>query len=176
MAAKDDFVSLTEKLSLGRDGGQNRNQGDDRAESNTVTLLTQPVQTLLDTAGAVVSQIQPIMLLASKSAHADIQDFAQILLLHEQTKKLADVQSALANATEALTKLTEDSLILRLKSLGNLGGSITSDPALIRELLLHFDVKVRAIVQRVLTESQPEDVLWKIAEEGYKATAPFRCL
>ena len=168
-----DLVSLTENLNLGGDGSQSDDKRGSSAEGNPTTLLTQSVQELLKATRAVVSQLPSIVSLASESAHADVQDVAEIFLLHEQNKELADVQSALANAIEALARSAESSVILHLESLGNPSRSTTSGQTTTQKLFSHFNVDIGASVRWFLSKAEHQEVLWRTAEECYKEATNF---
>lgn len=121
----------------------------------TQSNLTKAIHNLNHVATATCLQGQQVLASASDAHFASSGAVAEICSLRRRANELG-------NAANTLNDATERSIVERVSLLGGQREPHT------KELLNHFDERIRAIVRDVLNSSNDEAcVLWKTAEECY---------
>lgn len=142
-----------------------------RSASSNLALLKQTIQGFSQANEAITLQARSVESLADNVNRFDHHSVVDVILLVEQTKKLADIVKDLQATVQALERSTEQCIVRQLSSFGNNSATVTFSRASIQDLLSHFDANIKTIVRNTINTHSDQSVLWRVAVECYQQAA-----
>ncbi|MCJ1395427.1 hypothetical protein MMC18_008313 [Xylographa bjoerkii] len=173
----EDIASLVGDLSIAEDAPHDHGQEPLRSKCNHVASLQEAIQMLIQSTNTITSQAQSFKSLADDVISSGNLSITEVCSLHKGIKKLTDITFNIGTTVDALNEATERSVVIRLTSLERQSVATIFEQPLIQRLIQHFDIQIKDIVRKVLSDTSDQNVLWKVAEECYKqATSPLGSL
>jgi len=165
-AGIDEIVCSANDLTLSENASEGRGQSLNSTHIY-LAILQDQIRDLFQQTDTITIQAQSIESLTDAKP-LDFLPIGEVILFDQQTKKLRDIVTDLEKAIAVFTKLTEESVIRQLASLGAQNATIASGRTPILKLLSHFDSDIRKIVREILNKTSDQSLLWRVAEKCYK--------
>ncbi|KZM18432.1 hypothetical protein ST47_g10394 [Ascochyta rabiei] len=135
---------------------------------NHLAYLQDSIQGLDQSTNTIVLQAQSVRDLADDAPAFGCIPIAEVISLHEQTRKLTGIISDLRTTIDKMTESIEISVIRQLNSLGNRTTDIEFCRPPIKQLLSHFDAEIKNIVHESFNISNDQSILLRVAEKCYE--------
>ncbi|KAF7676126.1 hypothetical protein GT037_005631 [Alternaria burnsii] len=160
MATEVEDVAISfGNLNIARDSPQNTANQIGYPISDSLVSFQDDVEKLAETAEVVNIRAQSIKPLIEDAVPGTLS-ITEIYSLHESTKKFLGMTENLRTTVDTLREVTESSIIIHLRSLGEQTMNTVRERLRIEELFSHFEMEIRSIIRQ-------KHVLWKVAEECY---------